>query len=209
MQSFITICQVVWVWEWLSRQHLSNFVNNGKKKFFHLIEHYYLRGKPAKEAKKNLISIMTHLLHWIQHSKCRCKSLSLVVRVQNTNHVQGGLQTRLRRKWSKQCLSLVTNDRKLKVREISKMVNISTEGKGFSNRDITILSMNKIQKYLRYWVQIYYGCSASITIYEWNSVSVIWPPRARLQRSILWTQFSTTLAHTLRKLECQTLSVKM
>ena len=49
--------------------------------------------------------------------------------------------------------------------------------------------------YLRYWVQIYCGCSASITFYEWNSISVIWPPRARLQRSILWTQFSTILAH--------------
>ena len=65
----------------------------------------------------------------------------------------------------------------------------------FSNRDITILSMNKAHKYLRYWVQIYCGCSASITFYELNSISVIWPPRARLQRSILWTQFSTTLAH--------------
>ena len=67
--------------------------------------------------------------------------------------------------------------------------------KGFSNRDITILSMNKAQKYLRCWVQIYCGCSASITFYEWNSISIIWPSRARLQRSILWTQFSTTLAH--------------
>ena len=67
--------------------------------------------------------------------------------------------------------------------------------KGFSNRDMTILSINKTQKYLRYWVQIYCGYSASITFYEWNSISVIWPPRARLQRSILWTQFSTTLAH--------------
>ena len=69
--------------------------------------------------------------------------------------------------------------------------------KGFSNRDITILSMNKTQKYLRYWVQIYCGCSASIIFYEWNSISVVWPPWARLQRSILWTQFSTTLAHIL------------
>ena len=59
--------------------------------------------------------------------------------------------------------------------------------KGFSNRDITILSMNKTQKYLRYWVQIYCGCSASITFYEWNSIWVVWPLRARLQRSILWT----------------------
>ena len=38
--------------------------------------------------------------------------------------------------------------------------------KGFSNRNIKILSMNKTQKYLRYWVQIYCGCSASITFYE-------------------------------------------
>ena len=67
--------------------------------------------------------------------------------------------------------------------------------KVFSNRDIRILSINKTQKYLRYWVQIYCGCSASITFYEWNSISVIWPPRALLQRSILWTQFSTTLTH--------------
>ena len=55
--------------------------------------------------------------------------------------------------------------------------------------------MNKTQKYLRCWVKINCGCSTSITLYEWNSISVIWPPRARLQRSILWTQFSTTLAH--------------
>ena len=67
--------------------------------------------------------------------------------------------------------------------------------KEFSNRDITILSMNKTQKYLRYWVQIYCGCSGSITFHEWNSISVACPPKARLQRSILWTQFSTTLAH--------------
>ena len=38
--------------------------------------------------------------------------------------------------------------------------------KRFSNRDITILSMNKTQKYLRYCVQIYCECSASITFYE-------------------------------------------
>ena len=66
---------------------------------------------------------------------------------------------------------------------------------GFSNREITILSMNKTQKCLKYWVQIYFGCSASITFYEWNLISVKWPPRARLQRSVLWTQFFTTLAH--------------
>ena len=73
--------------------------------------------------------------------------------------------------------------------------NNYTWTKGFSNRDITILSMNKTQKYLRYWVQIYRGCSASITFYESNSISVMWPLRARLRRSILWTQFPTTLAH--------------
>ena len=33
-----------------------------------------------------------------------------------------------------------------------------TQSKGFSNRDLTILSMNITQKYLRYWVQIYCGC---------------------------------------------------
>ena len=57
----------------------------------------------------------------------------------------------------------------------------ATEYKRFSNRDIKILFMNKTQKYLRYWVQIFCGCSASITFYEWNSKSIIWPPRARLQ----------------------------
>ena len=72
---------------------------------------------------------------------------------------------------------------------------LSSFCKGFSNRDITILSMNKTEKYLKYWVQIYCGCSESITFYEWNLILVIWLPRARLQRSILWTQFSTTLAH--------------
>ena len=35
----------------------------------------------------------------------------------------------------------------------------------FSNRDITISSMNKTHKCLRYWVQIYCGCSASITFW--------------------------------------------
>ena len=65
----------------------------------------------------------------------------------------------------------------------------------FISNKITISSMNKTKKYLRYWVQIYCGCSARITFYEWNSISVIWPPRARLQRSILWSQFATTLAH--------------
>ena len=83
------------------------------------------------------------------------------------------------------------------VKSRSHLKKLSLPCKRFSNKDITILSMNKTQKYLRYWVQIYCGCSASITFYEWNSISVIWPPRARLQRSILWTQFSTTLAHIL------------
>ena len=50
----------------------------------------------------------------------------------------------------------------------------TTHVKGFSIRT-TILCMNKTQKYLRYRVQIYCGCSASITFYEWNSISVIWP----------------------------------
>ena len=90
---------------------------------------------------------------------------------------------------------MILDDRWLKVRKLADMKGISQSTKGFSNRDITILSMNKTQKYLRYWVEIYCGCSASITFYEWNSISVIWPPRAGLQRSILWTQFSTTLAH--------------
>ena len=77
------------------------------------------------------------------------------------------------------------------------LIGRAQPNKGFSNRDITILSMNKTQKYLRYWVQIYCGCSASITFYEWNSISVIWPPQARLLRLFFGPNFPP-LWHTFR-----------
>ena len=63
---------------------------------------------------------------------------------------------------------VLLNNQKIVTSNLPLVIRYIHTYKGFFNRDITILSMKKTQKYLRYWVQIYCWCIASITFYEWS-----------------------------------------
>ena len=98
-----------------------------KNEFRVLIKHYYLRGKTAKETKEKLDKYYgtsapsnTTVKRWMQEFKFGRTST-------NDEHRSGRPSDVTTPEMIKKVLRLVTDDRKLKVREIAKMVNISTE----------------------------------------------------------------------------------
>ena len=108
------------------RHHLSDFENNGKNEFRVFIKHYYSRVKTAKEAKEKFgkyygTSDPSNITvkRWINKFK-----FGHTTRNDKPNSERPSDAITL--KIIKQILRLVTDDRKLKVREISKMIIIST-----------------------------------------------------------------------------------
>ena len=95
-----------------------------KKKFYAHIKHYYLRGKTAKEPKEKLDTYYSTSTPSNTTVKRRMQEFEFGRTCKNDEPRSGNNSDATTPKTFKEILHLVTDDRKLKVRKIYKMVNI-------------------------------------------------------------------------------------